>query len=103
MPTNPGLGYLVDLRVFDQMIGVQNPYDSTVDVFSDRGTWVHLLLGAFAAYLGDGWTVGIASTFGGYELAKLSSGESAERIAGSWIEFGLGALLVALLRRYGRC
>jgi hypothetical protein len=99
---NPGLGYLVDLRVFDQMIGVQNPYDSTVDVFSDRGTWGHLAAGALAGYFADGWAVAIASAFGGYELAKLNAGESVERIAGTLIEFGIGAVLAALVRRYGR-
>ncbi len=97
-----GLGYLVDLGGFDQMIGVQNPYDSTVDVFSDRGTWAHIAIGALAGYSGDGWAVALASAFGGYELSKLNAGESVERVAGTLIEFGIGALLTVLLRRYGR-
>jgi len=97
---NPGMGYLIDLGGFDQMIGVQNAYDSTVDVFSDRGTFFHLAIGGLAGCLGNGWAVAVSSGFAGYELAKLNSGESALRIAGTLIEFGLGALLAALYVRY---
>lgn len=33
-----GLGYLVDISVFDQAIGMPNAYQSSVDVFTDFGS-----------------------------------------------------------------
>lgn len=97
-----GLGYLVDLGGFDEAMGFQQYYDSTVNVFTDAGTLIHILLGAAAGYAGDGWSVALTAGFGGYELAKLNSGEPVTRVAGTWIEYGLGALIGALLRYYVR-
>lgn len=93
-----GMGYLIDLGAFDQMIGIENPYLSSVEVFTDRGSLAHLALGALAGWTGDGWSVAISAAFGGYELGKLEAGEQTSRIAGTLIEFGLGALLAALVR-----
>ena len=93
-----GLGYLVDISVFDQLIGMPNAYQSSVDVFSDAGSLAHLAAGFLATYAGDGWAVGIAAAFGGYELGKVNSGEPVTRVAGTLIEFGIGALLAAILK-----
>lgn len=93
-----GLGYLVDISVFDQAIGMPNAYQSRVDVFTDFGSLAHLAAGFLSAYAGGGWAVGIAAAFGGYELAKVNSGEPVTRVAGTLIEFGLGALIAAFLR-----
>lgn len=97
-----GLGYLLDLSAFDQLIGMPQAYESRVDVFSDVGSLGHLAAGFLSAYVGDGWAVGIAAAFGGYELAKVSSGEPITRVAGTLIELGIGALLAALFRSFAR-
>jgi hypothetical protein len=91
-----GLGYLVDLGVVDYALGLPN-FDSTVNIFPDAGAILHIGLGMLAAVSGGPWGLGISAAFGGYELAKLNSGEAPTRIAGTLIEFGLGALLVAFL------
>jgi hypothetical protein len=88
---------MVDLVAMDNAIGIESPYVSTIDVFTDRGSLVHVLAGFLAAYVGNGWAVGISAAFGGYELGKLNAGEPVTRVAGTLIEFGLGALLAALL------
>jgi len=91
-----GLGITVDLGIFDYAAGIQTPYDSTVDVFTDIGSLFHVALGAGAAFVGGPVALGFTSAFAGYEAAKLTSGESPQRIAGVLIEFGIGALLWAL-------
>ena len=93
-----GLGYIVDLEIFDQVFGVESYYPSSIDIFSDRGTLFHILEGGLAGYLGDGWAVALTAAFGGYELAKLSVGEPVTRIAGTWVEYALGALTGAILK-----
>lgn len=96
-----GMGYIVDLTAFDSLAQISNPYTASVDVFADRGSVFHIALGAVAGALSGQWAVALSVAFAGYELAKLGSGENVGRIAGTMIEFGLGALLVALAVHFG--
>lgn len=91
-----GMGYVIDLTAFDNLAQIANPYVASVDVFADRGSIFHVALGAVAGALSGQWVVALSVAFAGYELAKLGSGESVSRVAGTMIEFGLGALMVAL-------
>jgi hypothetical protein len=97
----PGMGVLIDLSAFDQMAGLQRANVPILDVFSDAGSFWHVLLGGLVGLIPGGLYEGAAGlAFSGYEVSKLAAGESAQRVAGSLVEFSIGLLLAALIRRY---
>lgn len=88
----------VDLIALDNVAGIKNATDPTIQIFTDAGSFWHILLGATVEPLADDFPLTLAMMFSGYEVSKLAGGESASRIAGTYIEFGLGMLLSALIR-----
>jgi len=88
----------VDLDVFDNIAGISNATQPVIDIFTDSGSFWHVLIGGLAEPLSDDYPLTLAMVFSGYEVSKLSGGESASRIAGTFIEFALGMLIVAIIR-----
>lgn len=97
-----GMGMAVNLSAFDEAVGIQQAYAPVVDVFSDSGSFWHVAIGASVGMLPELFPGVAAVLFSGYEVSKLAAGESASRVAGAILEFGLGLLLAALYGRYGR-
>lgn len=98
--SNPGLGYMVDLGVFDSMANIDST-PAEAEVFTDKGSFFHVLLGAAAGFLPGAWPVLGTSAFGAYQLSKVEGGKPFPKIAGGILEFALGmgvAGLIALWR-----
>ena len=78
-----------------------SPYAANVFVFTDRGSFWHVIVGAAAGFAPAPWNLSVAAMFTGYEVSKMGAGETAQRTGGKFIEFGLGLVLAGLLRMAG--
>lgn len=80
-------------------------YDATVDVFintpTDSGSFWHVAFGIATSFFPDWYPLVSSLIFSGYEVSKLASGESAQRVAGSLMEFGVGMALGSFAYREG--
>ncbi len=77
------------------------PYPACLSVFTDAGSFWHVLFGMLAGAVPEPWNLGTAAMFAGYELSKGASGESVERTSGKFIEFGIGLMLTGLIQFAG--
>ena len=57
---------------------------------TDSGSFWHVLFGIASSFMPDQYPLVTSIMFAGYEVSKLASGESAQRVAGSLMEFGFG-------------
>jgi len=74
------------------------PHPATVVLFTDQGSFWHVVVGLLTGAMPSPWNLGTVAMFSGYELSKFGSGESIERTSGKFVEFGLGLLLAGLIR-----
>lgn len=74
------------------------PYPACLQVFTDQGSFWHVVMGVIAGVVPEPWNLGTAALFTGYEFSKGATGESIERTSGKFIEFGLGIILAGLVR-----
>jgi hypothetical protein len=77
------------------------PYPACLSVFTDQGSFWHVVMGLVAGVVPEPWNLGTAALFTGYELSKGASGESIERTSGKFVEFGLGLILAGVIRLAG--
>jgi len=91
-----GLGSAITI---DEQVPGWTP--ATIDVFSDWGSVFHVLVGAATTYVPPEFRNGLLALFAGYEASKSANGESWERIAGVWVEVGIGILGALALKAGG--
>ncbi len=84
----------INLDTLDDAAQMPNAYDATIQVFintpTDSGSFWHVLFGIASSFMPDQYPLVTSIMFAGYEVSKLASGESAQRVAGSLMEFGFG-------------
>jgi hypothetical protein len=80
---------------------VRRPIPATMVMFTDAGSWGHVLAGMVAGIIPPPWNLATLAMFGGYELSKLQAGESPARTGGKFIEFGLGLLGAGIFMALG--
>jgi hypothetical protein len=95
----------LDFDTLDDAAQISNAYDATVQVFintpSDSGSFWHVTFGLATSFLPDLYPLVASLMFAGYEVSKLASGESAQRVAGSLMEWGFGMAAGTLAYRSG--
>jgi hypothetical protein len=91
-----GLGYMIDLGVFDRIVNIDST-PAQAEVFDSKGSFFHMLLGAAAGLLPDSWPVLGTSLFGAYELSKVEGGKPFSQIAGAILEFAFGMGIASLI------
>jgi hypothetical protein len=99
------LGDTINLDALDDLGGMPGAYDATVQVFiatpTDEGSAWHMIFGFATSFFPDLYPLVAAIAFAGYEVSKLAAGESAQRVAGSLMEFGFGMMAGTLSYRRG--
>jgi hypothetical protein len=93
-----GLGYVLDMDLFDRMVNIQST-PARAEVFDSPGSVWHLIWGAASGLMPGAWPVLGASAFAGYELSKADGGKPFTRIAGGMLEFALGLGIGLLIAR----
>jgi hypothetical protein len=95
----------LNLDTLDDAGQMPNAYDATVQVFintpTDSGSFWHVTFGIASSFFPDLYPLVASLVFAGYEVSKLASGESAQRVAGSMMEFGFGMALGTFAYREG--
>src|ERR1700722_693613 len=95
----------IDFSPLDNAAGMASAYDATVDVFintpTDSGSFFHVTFGLATSFLPDLYPLVMSLMFAGYEVSKLAAGESAERVAGSLMEWGFGMACGTMAYRKG--
>lgn len=84
-----GLGFTVDLGVFDKMVGIQST-PAKIEIYDGRGGFWHSALGAFAAFTPGAFPILVTSAFSGYQLSKVEGGKPFAEISGAFWEFAIG-------------
>ena len=92
-----GLGYAIDLDVFDQSVNVQSSNHAEADVFDSKGSFFHVLWGVAAGFMPSEWSVLSTTVFGAYELSKVEGGKPFAKVSGALLEFALGMGIAGLL------
>ena len=87
-PIEPG--YLVTLEN-------ASAHPARIDVFSDAGSWWHIIGGFMVGLLPAQYELALSTVFLGYELSEAATGEDWQRTGGKLIEFSLGLLLARLV------
>jgi hypothetical protein len=77
------------------------PYPACLRVFTDQGSFWHVVIGVIAGVVPEPFNLGTAALFTGYELSKGATGETIERTSGKFVEFGLGLVLAGVIRVLG--
>lgn len=94
-----------DLDTLDDAAGMSTAYPAIVQAFinttTDTGSFWHVVLGTLSAFMPGAYPLATALMFSGYEVSKLAAGESAERVAGSMMEWGFGLLAGTFAQRAG--
>ena len=77
------------------LLGLRTQTGHRLSVFCNRGAPVHVALGSFCGWLHGAAQIAVLCLFAGYEISKPPSGKSWDNIGGAFIEFGIGAGIVA--------
>ena len=95
----------LDLDTLDDAAQMPNAYDATLQIFintpTDTGSFWHVTFGLATSFFPDLYSLAASLCFAGYEVSKLASGESAQRVAGSLVEWGIGMAAGTLAYRKG--
>lgn len=70
-----GLGYTLDLDVFDRSVNVPSNEHATADIFDSKGSFFHVLWGVAAGFMSPEWSVLSTTVFSAYELSKVEGGK----------------------------
>ena len=77
------------------------PHPAQMVVFTDQGSFWHVVMGIVAGTMPEPLNLGTVALFSGYELSKQAFGESPARTGGKFVEFGIGLVLAGLVRMAG--
>lgn len=87
--------------VLQILLGLQVQRRHLLRILANRGAFIHVPLGALAGLLHGTSQLALAAIFAGYEISKPPTGKRWADIGGAFVEFGIGAGLVALVLLLG--
>lgn len=96
-----GVGFAVPIGELTAPFTNGSAHPAKLDMFTDVGSFWHLVIGFLAGMAGGSLEVAALAAFSGYQVSQVASGAGWTRTGGELVEFALGVFAAKAVQMRG--